>query len=476
MEDSDLDLLVVAPPYISREDFFGSWADYLATKPDVHCVHPIPEAYTPVLRFEVGSVSIDMLFVSLIDGGRLKAFEHNRVIAPKGPINKGPILRAKKRKEYQITDDDLKGQDEAGLRSLNGARVCQMLLEIVPDLDKYQVVLRAVKQWATRKGIYSNVLGFLGGVNWAILVARVCCTHPRKETATPAELLVAFFNIFANWSWPVPVLLTPIQLEPPPGVPKMRVWDPASSIHDPVESRRYAAEIMPIITPAYPSMNSAYNVAISQLHRIQDELSKACHAIQQLDFDQIFRPADFFMQHETFLQVSIRAETRDDFVVWFRWVESRLRFLINTLEAPPDVHAIPQSRFYYQAYNEDGKLLGSGQTSSPDAPHEALFFIGLRGAPGIDLHMHTRPLVSGFLHQVNRWNKRNPESMSVGLDCVDATDLPLFCFKSKSNDEELTASTSHRSSECDSHFLGKVTPQTSQGSVDDDSFVSDLES
>uniref|UniRef100_A0A7S3LA44 polynucleotide adenylyltransferase n=1 Tax=Amphora coffeiformis TaxID=265554 RepID=A0A7S3LA44_9STRA len=481
MEESDLDLLVVAPSHISRGEFFTSWVAFLKNLPNIQCVFPIPEAYTPVLRFEMNRISIDMLFVSLKDDSRLKVFQHRRVLGPTPPASEGPILRTPKRREYQIEDVDLQGQDEAGLRSLNGARVCQLLLKAVPNLDNYQMALRAVKKWAVRKGIYSNVLGFLGGVNCAILLAYIC-KHPQNKKATPAELLVEFFRVFAQWPFPVPVALDEIQLEPPKGVPPMAVWNPVSPFLTPAERRRYAGELMPILTPAYPSMNSAYNVGRAQRDRIVAEFREAWCALQRSDFEQIFRPFDVFVQGENFVQVSIRAENRNDFVVWFRWVESRLRFMMNNLETEL-IHTTPQSRFYYHAYDEEGDFVGLGSSPSPKAPHEALFFIALNAnAPNIDLEANTRHLVSGFVHQVNHWNKRNPDTMTVALSHVKASDLPTCCFQALAgDDEELTTSASSSSIhphrylvDCDSHYLsGKITPQTSQGSADDDSLASE---
>jgi poly(A) polymerase len=46
------------------------------------------------------------------------------------------------------------------------------------------------------RGIYSNVLGFPGGVAWAMLTARICQLYP---TAAPATVVGKFFPIYYQW-------------------------------------------------------------------------------------------------------------------------------------------------------------------------------------------------------------------------------------------------------------------------------------
>lgn len=156
--DADIDCLALSPPTCSRGDFFSSLVQMLSENESVTELHPISEAYTPVLKFKMQGISIDLLFARLSNTSKLSL----------------PIVSNHQSSEFIIDDSDLVGMDEAEMRSLNGSRVAQMILSLVPNQDHFRVVLRAVKEWALVHGLYSNVLGFLGGVNWAILVASVC--------------------------------------------------------------------------------------------------------------------------------------------------------------------------------------------------------------------------------------------------------------------------------------------------------------
>lgn len=50
--------------------------------------------------------------------------------------------------------------------------------------------------WFSGRAIYSNVNGFLGGVAWAMLVARICQLYPN---ATAGAIVSRFFLIMYQW-------------------------------------------------------------------------------------------------------------------------------------------------------------------------------------------------------------------------------------------------------------------------------------
>jgi poly(A) polymerase len=234
--DADIDMLCVAPSFIDRGDFFTTFCAMMKTREDVSVLSAVPDAYTPVVKFNIDGQPIDMIFVS--------------IYMPSLPEN------------LDVLDSQyLRGIDEQGVRSLNGSRVAEWICRLVPNFSSFCTTLRFIKHWARQRGLYSNVLGFLGGVNYAILVAFVCQRYPN---ACPATLVRKFFLVYTQWRWPNPIMLTSIDERGPQEVEGryFPVWNPKINPKD-------GSHVMPIITPAFPAMNSSYNVCLPQFRLIQ---------------------------------------------------------------------------------------------------------------------------------------------------------------------------------------------------------------
>ena len=61
---------------------------------------------------------------------------------------------------------------------------------------KLYSLFRADASSALERAIYSNVNGFLGGVAWALLVARICQLYPN---ATSGAIVSRFYIIMYQW-------------------------------------------------------------------------------------------------------------------------------------------------------------------------------------------------------------------------------------------------------------------------------------
>jgi poly(A) polymerase len=154
--DADIDALCVVPRHVTRDDFFGSFPSVLNALPGTSNVNPIADAFVPVVKLEYKGIAVDLVFAQVSLASVPASFSLDPAIAL-----------------VSCVPEDLKS-----IMAMNGCIVCDAILRLVPDAAAFRLTLRAVKCWARRRGIYSNVAGYLGGVNWAILVARVALLYP----------------------------------------------------------------------------------------------------------------------------------------------------------------------------------------------------------------------------------------------------------------------------------------------------------
>ncbi|KAJ6785875.1 hypothetical protein PWT90_05450 [Aphanocladium album] len=305
---SDIDTLIVAPKYVTRDDYFKYFPDLLiemAPKDTITDLAAVTDAFVPIIKFEYSGISIDLIFSRIIQ----------KQLAP----------------DFQDLKDSglLRGLDEAELRSLNGTRVTDEILSLVPEQSTFRLALRAVKLWAQRRAVYGNIMGFPGGVAWAMLVARVCQLYPKAATSV---IVNKFFLVMSQWRWPQPVLLKPIENGPLP----VRVWNPKVYKGD-------SFHLMPIITPAYPSMCATFNITRSSMTIIKRELQRGLEITEQVmvgkqPWSDLFVKHTFFTtDYKYYISVVSASKAKEPHKVWSGYIESKVRMLVQKLEQHPHI-------------------------------------------------------------------------------------------------------------------------------------------
>lgn len=123
---ADIDALCVAPRNIERSDYFTSFFELLKQQPEVTECRAVEEAFVPVIKMNFDGIEIDLLFARLA----LKEIPDN----------------------FDLRDDILlKNLDPKCVRSLNGCRVTDEILRLVPNIQNFRLALRAIKLWAKSK-------------------------------------------------------------------------------------------------------------------------------------------------------------------------------------------------------------------------------------------------------------------------------------------------------------------------------------
>jgi poly(A) polymerase len=111
------------------------------------------------------------------------------------------------------------------------------------------------------------VLGFCGGVGWALLVAKMCIDYPNL---LPNKLLAKFYRFYEEYEW---AYNKPVTLE-------NIIYNDAEAVNvkfDVSDALFYCENKknqMPIITPAFPAQNITHSISASTKNVILTELEK----------------------------------------------------------------------------------------------------------------------------------------------------------------------------------------------------------
>uniref|UniRef100_A0A8C2L972 polynucleotide adenylyltransferase n=1 Tax=Cricetulus griseus TaxID=10029 RepID=A0A8C2L972_CRIGR len=158
---ADIDALCVAPRHVDWSVFFASFYDKLKLQEEVKDLRAVEEAFVPVIKLCFDGIEIDILFARLALQTILEDFD--------------------------LRDDSLlKNLDIRCIRRLNGCRLTDEILHLVPNIDNFRLTLR----------LYPNAIA--------------------------STLVHHFFLVFSKSEWPNPVLLK----QPEVCNLNLPVWDP----------------------------------------------------------------------------------------------------------------------------------------------------------------------------------------------------------------------------------------------------------
>ncbi len=120
-------------------------------------------------------------------------------------------------------------------------------------------------------------------------------------------------------------------------------WDPRLNVAD-------RSHVMPIITPAYPSQNSTFNVTPSTRDVMKREFEQSLAVCEEVwagraGWEKLFETPNFFAKYKHFIVLQASSASEEDQLEWYGLVESKVRHLVGYLEkeAIDLVHVWPKT-------------------------------------------------------------------------------------------------------------------------------------
>lgn len=316
---ADIDALCVVPRHVQRGDFFTVFYKKLEECEDVDDLSKIEDTYVPLIKMKFLGIPIDLAFARL----NIWAVKENLTL---------------------LNDGLLKFMDSNCIVSLNGPRVTDAILNLIPCTEVFHSALRAIKFWAKRRYVYGATYGYFNGVAFSISVARICQMYP---SYCAYDVVCKFFETYATWKWPNPVMLKEVvNLNY-----HCKVWDPKVNPSDKYNK-------MPVITPVYPTMCATSNVTQSTSVLITNEIVRAHEIIKNIkDFIKIFNFTNFFEKYKLYIEICIACSDKNEYLLWNGYVESKVRFLANKLENVENVvGAVPFPKGFTYEEENDAKV------------------------------------------------------------------------------------------------------------------------
>ena len=166
--------------------------------------------------------------------------------------------------------------------------------------------------------------------------------------------------------------------------------------------------LMPIITPAYPSMCATHNISMSTKAVILRELARGGDIVDKIftkqnSWNDLFARHTFFTQaYKYYLNITATSKTKEAEAVWSGLVESKLRHLVGALDRKAIIavaHPFPKGfeRIHLVSSPQEMEAVKNGSTlyqakgtttettdETKDAAHQAAAENGVENAQAPD--------------------------------------------------------------------------------------------
>jgi poly(A) polymerase len=284
---SDLDVVCPIPNYLTGENFLTRVADCLQGLCDRSQI--AIDAKIPILRLAIEGISIDLLYTQV------------------EPVERWQNLSIDALKPY-IKDP----------KSIVGCWEADLIIDRVKQnmtLDRFQLLLKAVRAWAKVRGIYGNSWGFLGGFSWSLLCAHICINYTDRDKSLE-KLLASFFQQMSQHNWRKPIALT----------------NAGNSY-----SVKLPQDLLPIVSSIVPCQNTARNITRSTLKILRDELARGAEISANVlvgkdSWTSLYAPANISANMDLALQISLIDTDKDALQQSVSAIESVAIGLIIQLE------------------------------------------------------------------------------------------------------------------------------------------------
>ena len=205
-------------------------------------------------------------------------------------------------------------------------------------------------------------------------------------------------------------------------------------------SPQTAKQVAPMLTPTYPATNSTFSVSRQTLQIMHEEFCRGYEIVDKLwkvhqsdkgsdlDWNELFRPSDFFIAYPYYLSLCIVGPSQKDEQMWSGFVESRLRRLVSDMLGK----SLPLSKIQLWPKKIEACIADQSALLTMDQRRNSVsFMIGFR----VDkLRMRGTQLnIELQMQHFRDWELSKFQPLTPGMDIMTKTftckTLPTICFE-----------------------------------------------